>query len=227
LIQDGARQVSAAVRLRTDQVGTVLRVAVTRGAPYTARLARATATTGLLPGIALWTAKVVHLLGLPAVVLRAAVQVLIVHRSGLAIEEVVFFRLDDPAAYTVYEAPPRIGLAATITFVPTLVSLALAIVCLAPALAPRSILHLPATWLTWFQIWLGLAFGAHALPTYEEAGPLAEQARVGVGKADPAALALVGPAYAVAWVTRFGGVLPTLAGGLAVFWLADSLMRLA
>jgi len=226
VIQGGAHQVGAAVRLGAEQVGTVARVAITRGAPYTARLAKATATTGLVPGIALWISKGIHVLGLPAVVMRAAVQVLIVHRSGLAIEEAVFFRLDDPAAYTVYEAPPQIGLAATIAFVPTLVTLTLAVICLAPALAPASILHLPATWLTWVETWLGLAFGAHALPAYEEAGPLAEQARVGVGKANPAALALVAPAYAVAWITRFGGLLPALAGGLAAFWLAGAVMRL-
>ena len=226
VIQGGARQVGAAVRLGAEQVGTVAKVAITRGAPYTARLARATATTGLVPGIALWVAKGIHVLGLPAVVMRSAIQVLLVHRTGLAIEEAVFFRLDDPAAYTVYEAPPQVGLAAMIALVPTLVALGLAVVCLAPALAPRSVLHLPATWLTWVEIWLGLAFGAHALPAYEEAGPLAEQARVGVGKAEPAALALVGPAYVMAWITRFGGLLPALAGGLAAFWLAGALMRL-
>jgi hypothetical protein len=158
--------------------------------------------------------------------MRAAVQVLIVHRAGLAIEEAVFFRFDDPAAYTVYEAPPQIGVAAGIAFIPTLTALALGVVCLAPALAPRSVLHLPATWLTWVEIWLGLAFGASALPTYEEVGPLAEQARVGVGKADPAALALVAPAYALAWITRLGGLLPALAGGLLAWWLADGVMRL-
>lgn len=226
VIQGGARQVGAAVRQGAEQVGTVARVAITRGAPYTARLAKATATTGLVPGIVLWISKGLHVLGLPAVVMRAAVQVLIVHRAGLAIEEAVFFRLDDPPAYTVYEAPPQIGLAATIAFVPTLVTLLLAVICLAPALAPRSVLHLPATWLTWVEIWLGLAFGAHALPAYEEAGPLAEQARVGVGKADPAGLALVVPAYATAWITRFGGLLPALVGGLAAFWLAGAVMRL-
>ncbi|TMD12253.1 MAG: hypothetical protein E6J00_12465 [Chloroflexi bacterium] len=214
------------VRVGAGQVGTVARAAITRGTPYTVELARATATRGLIPGAALRLAKGVHLIGLPAVVMRAAVQVLIVHRSGLVIEEAVFFRVDDPAAYTVYEAPPQLGLAAAIAFLPTLVALVLAVVCLAPALAPHSVLHLPATWLTWIEIWLGLAFAAHSLPTYEEAGPLAEQARVGVGKANPAALLLVGPAYTVAWITRFGGLLPALAGGLAAWWLADAVMRL-
>src|SRR5207302_1492617 len=117
---------------------------------------------GLIPGAALRLAKGVHLIGLPAVVMRAAVQVLIVHRSGLVIEEAVFFRVDDPAAYTVYEAPPQLGLAAAIAFLPTLVALVL----------------------------------------------------------------LVGPAYTVAWITRFGGLLPALAGGLAAWWLADAVMRL-
>lgn len=226
VLQGGARQLGSVVKVGANQAGTVARVAITRGAPYTVKLAKATATTGLVPGAALWAARIVHVAGLPAVVMRAAVQVLIVHRSGLAIDEAVFFRLDDPAAYTVYEAPPQLGLAAAIAFGPTLVALVLALVCLAPALAPRSLLHLPTTWLTGVEIWLGLAFGAHALPIYEEAGPLAEQARVGVGKADPAALLLVLPTHAVAWITRFGGLLPALLGGLAVWWLADALLRL-
>ena len=51
------------------------------------------------------------------------------------------------------------------------------------ALTPRIVLHLPVTWVTWLQVWLGVGFAAHALPAYDEAGPVAEQARVGVVKA--------------------------------------------
>jgi hypothetical protein len=225
VIRSGAQQLRGAVEQSANQAGSVARAAISRGAPYTLKLARATAGTGLVPGILLWAARIVHVLGLPAVVVRSAVQVLLVHRSGLAIEEVTFFRFDDPAAYTVYEAPGQLGLAAAIAFVPTLVNVVLAVICLAPALAPRMVLHLPVTWLTLVQIWLGLAFAAHALPIYEEAGPLAEQARVGVGRAQPGALVLVAPAYLVAWVTRFGGLLPALLSSLAIWWLAGAALK--
>jgi hypothetical protein len=170
-------------------------------------------------------ARTIHLFGFPAVVLRTAIQFTIAHRAGLAIDEVTYFHVDDPAGYTVYEAPPFLGTAIAIAYVPTLVLLILAIVCLAPALAPRTVLHLPLSWVTGVQLWLGLAFAAHALPSYEEAGPVAEQARVGVVKADPVSVFWMIPAQIVALVTRFGGILPAIVGVLGCWWLATAIFH--
>jgi hypothetical protein len=223
LIQKSATQFGTAVQQGAVQAGNVLRLAVARGAPYTARLARATATSSLPRTLLLLAARGIHAVGLPAVVLRTAVQATIAYREGLAVEEVVLFRMDDPAGYTVYEAPGNLGLAAAIAYVPALLLLLLAIVCLWPALTPRTVLHLPVTWVTAMSIWLGLGFGAHALPSYEEAGPLAEQARVAAGKADPAGVILLIPTMVVALLTRFGGVLPAIVGAAAVYWIAGAL----
>jgi len=154
-----------------------------------------------------------------------ALQFTIAHRAGLAIDEVVYFRVDDPAGYTVYEAPPKLGTALAITYLPTLVLAILSVFCLAPALTPRVVLHLPTTWVTWVQLWLGLSFASHMLPSYEEAGPVAEQARVGVVKADPVSVFWVIPAQIVALVTRLGGILPAVVGVAACWWLASSIFR--
>jgi len=216
---------SAAARVAAAHGGTVARVAVKRGAPYTFKLAKATAQISLIRAFPLLIARTIHLFGYPAVVLRTAIQFTIAHRSGLAIDEVVYFRIDDPAGYTVYEAPPRLSTAIAITYVPTLILAVLAVVCLAPALTPRFVLHLPPTWITWVQLWLGLAFAAHALPSYEEAGPVAEQARIGVVKADPISVFWVIPAQIVAILTRLGGILPAVAGVLACWWLAGALLH--
>jgi hypothetical protein len=216
---------SAAAKLAAAHGGTVARVAVKRGAPYTVQLAKATAQISLIRAFPLLIARTIHLFGYPAVVLRTSIQFTVAHRAGLAIDEVIYFRVDDPAGYTVYEAPPRLGTAIAITYAPTLVLAVLAVVCLAPALTPRVVLHLPATWVTWVQLWLGLAFAAHALPSYEEAGPVAEQARVGVVKADPVSVFWVIPAQIVAILTRFGGILPAVAGVLACWWLAGALLH--
>ena len=75
------------------------------------------------------------------------------------------------------------------------------------------------------QVWLGLAFAAHAFPSYEEAGPVSEQARVGVLKADPVSVFWVIPAQIVAILTRLGGILPAVAGVLACWWLAGALFH--
>jgi hypothetical protein len=215
----------AAARVAATHGGTVARVAVKRGAPYTVKLAKATAQISLIRAFPLLIARTIHLFGYPAVVLRTALQFTIAHRAGLAIDEVIYFRVDDPAGYTVYEAPPRLGTAIAITYVPTLVLAVLAVICLAPALTPRVVLHLPPTWITWVQVWLGVAFAAHALPSYEEAGPVAEQARIGVVKADPISVFWVIPAQIVAVLTRFGGILPAVAGVLACWWLAGALFH--
>jgi hypothetical protein len=213
------------LRSGVGRVGTVARVAVTRGTPYTVQLARATAQISLVRAFPLLIARTIHLVGFPAVVLRTAIQCTTAHRLGLLIDEVVFFRIDDPAGYTVYEAPARLGSALMVAYLPALILGVLSVICLAPALEARVALHLPATWITGVQLWLGMAFAAHALPSYEEAGPVAEQARVGVGQADPVSVFWVIPAQAVAILSRFGGIIPAVVGVVIAWWLAGAIFR--
>jgi hypothetical protein len=220
-----AKHGGSVARVAVQHGGTVAQVAVKRGAPYTFRLARATAQISLIRALPLLVARTIHLVGFPAVVLRTALQFTIAHRAGLTVDEVSYFRVDDPAGYTVYEAPPRLGTAIAIAYVPALVLWALAVLCLTQALTPRIVLHLPVTWVTWMQVWLGIGFAAHALPAYEEAGPVAEQARVGVVKADPVSVFWLIPAQVVAILTRFGGIIPGIVGVLACWWLAGMLIR--
>ena len=218
-------QARPAVETSVHQIGTVAQLAVTRGTPYTLKLARATANVTLIRAFPLLLARTIHIFGFPAVVLRTAIQCTIAHRAGLLIDEVTYFRVDDPAGYTVYEAPVRLSSAIAIAYLPALLLMLLSLICLSPALTPRAVLHLPTTWLTWVQLWLGLAFASPALPSYEEAGPVAEQARVGVAQADPVAVFWVIPAQAVALITRFGGIAPAVAGSLAMWWLAGVVFR--
>jgi len=225
VIRTGAEQLGSAAKVAVTRSSTVARVAVKRGTPYTLQLAKATARISLIRAFPLLIARTIHLFGFPAVVMRTAIQFTIAHRAGLAIDEVVYFRVDDPAGYTVYEAPPRLGTAIAITYVPTLLLAILSVLCLAPALTPRVVLHLPITWVTWVQLWLGLSFAAHMLPSYEEAGPVAEQARVGVVKADPISVFWVIPAQIVALLTRLGGILPAVVGVAACWWLASAIFR--
>jgi hypothetical protein len=225
VLRSRAGQLGTVAKVAVSRGGTVAKVAVKRGTPYTLRLAKATARITLVRAFPLLIARTIHLFGFPAVVLRTAIQFTIAHRAGLTIDEVTYFRVDDPAGFTVYEAPPRLGTAIAIAYAPTLVLWILAVLCLAPALTARSILHLPVTWVTWVQLWLGLAFAAHMLPSYEEAGPVAEQARVGVVKADPVSVFWVIPAQIVAVLTRFGGIVPAIVGAVACWWLAGAIFR--
>jgi hypothetical protein len=225
VLKSGAGQLGTAAKVAVIRGGSVARVAVKRGTPYTLQLAKATARISLIRALPLLIARTIHLFGFPAVVLRTGIQFTIAHRAGLTIDEVTYFRVDDPAGFTVYEAPSRLSTAIAITYLPTLALSVLAVLCLAPALTPRTVLHLPITWLTWVQLWLGLAFAAHILPSYEEAGPVAEQARVGVVKADPISVFWVIPAQIVAVLTRFGGILPAIVGVLACWWLAAAIFR--
>jgi hypothetical protein len=225
VIRSGAGQLGSAAKVAVTRSSTVARVAVKRGTPYALQLAKGTARISFIRAFPLLIARTIHLFGFPAVVMRTAIQFTVAHRAGLSIDEVVYFRVDDPAGYTVYEAPPRLGTAIAITYLPTLVLAILSVVCLAPALTPRAVLHLPITWITWVQLWLGLAFASHMLPSYEEAGPVAEQARVGVVKADPVSVFWVIPAQIVALLTRLGGILPAVAGVAACWWLAGAIFH--
>ncbi len=143
VLRSGAGGIGSVARLAVNRGGTVAkiaasrggsvaRVAVKRGAPYTFRLAKATAQISLIRAFPLLIARTIHLFGFPAVVVRTAIQYTIAHRAGLAIDEVKYFRVDDPAGYTVYEAPSRLSTAIAITYLPTLVLLILGVLCLAP-----------------------------------------------------------------------------------------------
>ena len=225
VLRSGAGQLGSAAKVAVTRGSTVARVAVKRGTPYALQLAKGTARISFIRAFPLLIARTIHLFGFPAVVMRTSIQFAIAHRAGLAIDEVVYFRVDDPAGYSVYEAPPKLGTAIAITYLPTLALAILSVLCLAPALTPRAVLHLPITWVTWVQLWLGLAFASHMLPAYEEAGPVAEQARVGVVKADPVSVFWVILAQIVALVTRLGGILPAVLGVAACWWLASSIFR--
>jgi hypothetical protein len=207
--------------LATAAAGT----AIAHGAPYAATLAKKTARTGLIRGGLRLGALAVHVGGFPAVVTRTAIQLTVIHRAGLRIESVTYFEAGDPAGYVVYQAPTKLSTGLSIAFVPGLILAALAVLCLAPTLTPRGILHQHAGLLTWLEIWLGLGFAAHALPTYDEAEPLAEQAKAGIGQAEPLALLMVVPAQLVAWATTFGGLPPALVGIVAVLWACGLVFR--
>jgi hypothetical protein len=217
----GATGGSRLIRLATAAAGT----AVAHGAPYAATLARKTARTGLVRAGLRLGALAVHAGGFPAVVTRTAIQFSVIHRAGLRIESVTYFEVADPAGYVVYQAPTKLSAALSIAFVPALILAALAVLCLAPTITPRAILHQHAGLLTWLEVWLGLGFAAHALPTHEEAEPLADQARAGVGQAEPLALVAIVPALLVAWVTRFGGLPPAVIGILAGLWASGLVFR--
>lgn len=222
-LQQAIRQSSwaGAVGRRTLRVGaTAASAAMTQGAPYAAALARNTARAGLVRAGLRLAALAVHLVGFPAVVTRTAIQLTVVHRAGLTVESVTYFEARDPAGYVVYQAPADLGTGLAIAFAPTGILMALAIVCLAPTLTPRAALHLPVSLLTWAQIWLGLGFATHALPTHEEAEPLADQARAGLAKAEPLALLTMIPAQIVAWITAPDALLPAALGLAAALWVS-------
>jgi hypothetical protein len=221
----GSRGIGASAARVLRAIGTVAGTLIVRSAPYAVALARNIARAGLVKAALRLAAMAIHVAGLPAVVTRTAIQLTVVHRAGLEVESVTYFETRDPAGYVIYQAPAelRSGLAAA--FVPTAVLAVLAILCLAPALTPRFILHLHPTLLTWLELWLGLGFAAHALPSHDEAAPLAEQARARLGKADPLALLTVVPAYLVAWLTRFGAVPPAAFGIAGALWLSGAVFR--
>jgi hypothetical protein len=115
VIRTGAGQLGSAAKVAVTRSSTVARVAVKRGTPYALQLAKGTARISFIRAFPLLIARTIHLFGFPAVVMRTAIQFTVAHRAGLSIDEVVYFRVDDPAGYTVYEAPPRLGTAIAIT----------------------------------------------------------------------------------------------------------------
>jgi len=190
---------------------------------YLYRLGRASARVNALGRVQRALAVGVHVIGFPAVVLRTVIQLTLAHRAGVAIEQTVFFRVNEPAGFVLYESAGGIGTLAGITFLPGLLLILLSLLCLAPVVVPQPLLHLPVSWLTLLRLWLGLGFAAHAFPTLDEVRRLADQTRAGATQADPVSLLWAIPAHITVLITRLGGFPAGVLGALGALWLAGFL----
>ncbi len=123
-----------------------------------------------IPGI------LIAVLTFPGVIVHEAAHLLFCRLRKIAVLEVCFFRLGNPAGYVVHESIESFPAAFLVAVGPFIINSLLCIVFCFPALFPMRIFG-QESFLSYFWIWLGVSIGMHAFPSTQDARGLWIQAR--------------------------------------------------
>ena len=151
--------------------------------------------------------QLVALLTFPGVIIHEAAHLLFCKWGRVAVFDVCFFRVGNPAGYVIHEPPKTFGTSFLISVGPFLVNSLLCIVLCFPAFVPVRIFdqHDPVSY---FLLWLGLSIGMHAFPSTGDAKVLWRQARLAAKQLHPLAILSL-PLVVVIYAANIG----------SIFWL--------
>ena len=135
----------------------------------------------LIPG------QLVAIVTLPGVVLHEAAHMFFCKLRGVAIFDVCFFRVGNPAGYVIHEEIEDFTSAFWVAMGPLVANSLLCVAFCLPALIPMRIFGLDHP-VSYFWMWLGLSIGMHAFPSTHDAQALWAQAKKAARELRPLAL---------------------------------------
>jgi len=161
---------------------------------------------------------VIALVSFPGVIVHEAAHLLFCRLAGLAVFDVCFFRLGDPAGYVIHQRPKSYGASFAVSTGPFLVNSVLGALFCSASLLPVWELQL-ADPFAYFFLWLGLSIAMHAFPSRTDLKPLFEGAWPALRSGNVAvllglpliAVLWVGSLLSVAWVDLIYGITVGLA----------------
>lgn len=104
----------------------------------------------------------------PGVIVHEAAHMLFCRLRGLAILDVCFFRVGNPAGYVIHEETDDFTSAFLVSVGPLLVNSALCVVFCFPAFVPVRIFG-QSDPISYALLWLGVSIGMHAFPSTHDA----------------------------------------------------------
>ena len=167
---------------------------------------------------------VISLLTFPGVIVHEAAHFLFCRVFRLAVFDVCFFRVGNPAGYVIHEKSTNFRATFFVTMGPFLLNTALCVLFCSAAFLPVWELEVPDP-TAYFFYWLGLSIGMHAFPSTDDLKILWELAPGEARKLNPLALlslpliAILYPLnYArVIWADLGYGIAVGILGPLAIF----------
>lgn len=149
----------------------------------------------------------------PGVIVHEAAHMLFCRLRGVAVLDVCFFRLGNPAGYVVHEEIDDFTSSFLIALGPFLVNSVLCVVICLPAFLPMQVFGIQSP-LSMFLMWLGLSIGMHAFPSNQDAMNLWQHAKRASKSLNPLALAsfplvvlvFVGNLLSIVWADLFYGL---------------------
>lgn len=151
--------------------------------------------------------QLIALLTFPGVIIHEAAHMLFCKLGRVAIFDVCFFRVGNPAGYVIHEPPQNFGTAFLIAVGPFIINSLLCIILCFPAFVPISVFERSDP-ISYFLLWLGLSIGMHAFPSTQDARVLWKQATVAAKRLNPLAILSL-PLVLVIYLANIG----------SIFWL--------
>jgi len=123
----------------------------------------------------------------PGVIVHEAAHMLFCRLRGVAVFEVCFFRVGNPAGYVVHDEIKDFNSAFLVAVGPFFVNSLLCVVLCFPALWPIRVFDVMDP-LSYLLIWLGVSIGMHAFPSTGDANGLWHYAKIAVKQRHPLAI---------------------------------------
>ncbi|HKQ59641.1 MAG TPA: metalloprotease family protein [Candidatus Polarisedimenticolaceae bacterium] len=118
----------------------------------------------------------ISLFTFPGVIVHEAAHMLFCRLRGLAVLDVCFFRIGNPAGYVIHEETEDFTSAFLVSVGPLFVNSILCIVFCFPAFVPVRIFDRPDP-VSLLLLWLGISIGMHAFPSTHDANNVWRLAR--------------------------------------------------
>lgn len=123
----------------------------------------------------------------PGVIVHEAAHMLFCRLRGVAILDVCFFRVGNPAGYVVHEPIEDFTTAFLVDVGPFFLNSLLGMVFCFPAFVPVRIFDRMDP-LLFLMLWLGISIGMHAFPSNQDATALWQHAKVAAKRLNPLAI---------------------------------------
>ena len=129
----------------------------------------------------------ISLLTFPGVIVHEAAHMFFCRLRHVAVLDVCFLRIGNPAGYIIHEEIGDFNSAFLICVGPLLINSLLCFLICFPAFLPIRVfqVHHP---LSYFLLWLGVSIGMHAFPSAHDAQNLFQHARRAINAYNPLAL---------------------------------------
>jgi hypothetical protein len=150
---------------------------------------------------------IIGLLTFPGVIVHEAAHMFFCKLRRVAVLDMCFFRIGNPAGYIVHEEIGDFNSAFLVCVGPLFINSLLCVAICFPAFMPLRVFHVEHP-LSYFLLWLGVSIGMHAFPSTHDARNLFQHAKKGARSLNPLAI-LSFPLVAAIM----------LANVLRIFWL--------
>jgi hypothetical protein len=138
----------------------------------------------------------------PGVIVHESAHLLFCKLRRVAVFDVCYFRLGNPAGYVIHEQPRDFTSSFLISVGPFVVNSALCVLFCFPAFLPVRVFNVSDP-VAYFFLWLGLSIGMHAFPSTQDAKVLWQEAKRASAKLNPLAL-LSFPVIVLIFVAHIG-----------------------